>query len=104
MALIYDALRPNGQLVIVDFHRIPGVSREWIFGHVRADQKTVTREVTDAGFELTNVHRMTQLKENYVLRFRKRKWNVVARFPWHLIPGYVHDSCRLGLTKTRFAV
>ncbi len=71
MASIYRALRPNGQLVIVDFHRIPGVSREWILGHVRADQETVTKEIRAAGFELTNIHKMDELKENYVLRFRK---------------------------------
>ena len=73
LASIYRALRPNGQLVIVDFRRIPGVSREWILGHVRANQETVTKEVTDAGFVLTNVHEMAELKENYIIRFRKHQ-------------------------------
>src|SRR5947209_3814252 len=39
MASIHQALKPAGQLVLVDFKRIPGVSREWVLGHVRAGQE-----------------------------------------------------------------
>lgn len=71
MASIHRALRPGGQLVVVDFQRLPGVSRAWVLDHVRAGQDGVAREIIEAGFELTNVHAVPWLKENYVLRFRK---------------------------------
>lgn len=68
---IYQALRPGGQLVLVDFRRALGVSSEWTLEHVRAGQEVFTKEITEAGFQLTNVHNVSFLKENYVLRFRK---------------------------------
>jgi len=71
LASIYKAVRPGGQLVLVEFQRIPGVSRKWILGHVRAGEQVFTDEIVSAGFELINAHYLPQLKENYVLRFRK---------------------------------
>jgi SAM-dependent methyltransferase len=71
MTSIREALRPGGQVVVVDFHRIPGTSREWILQHVRAGEEVFTREILDAGFELVNDHDVPFLEENYVLRFRK---------------------------------
>jgi SAM-dependent methyltransferase len=69
---IHDALRPGGQIVLVDFRRIPGVSREFIIDHVRAGEEAFTREIVAAGFELINDHDVPFLEENYLLRFRKR--------------------------------
>jgi ubiquinone/menaquinone biosynthesis C-methylase UbiE len=43
MRSIHRALRPGGQVVLVDFKRIPGVSSEWVLGHVRAGQEVFTR-------------------------------------------------------------
>ncbi len=71
LASIHDALRPNGQMVVVDFERIPGKSREWVLDHVRAGEEVFTREIVDAGFELVGRHDVPALTENYVLRFRK---------------------------------
>lgn len=69
---IHRALRPRGQLVVVDFERIPGVSREWVMNHVRAGREQVIDEITAAGFELlTRNNDAPWLKENYLLRFRK---------------------------------
>ena len=68
---IYQAMRPGGQVVVVDFYRIPGVSQEWVFDHVRAGEEVFTQEIVNAGFELINTHYLPQLKENYMLRFRK---------------------------------
>jgi hypothetical protein len=65
------ALRPGGELVILDFIREPGVSREWILEHVRAGEAVVTQEVTAAGFELVRREATPYLRENYVLRFRR---------------------------------
>lgn len=70
LASIRRALRPGGLLVIVDFERIPGTSREWILNHVRADKQTVRAEVEAAGFVFEDEPRLDGLEENYVLRFR----------------------------------
>src|SRR5262249_1460517 len=69
MASIHQALKPGGQVVLVDFKRIPGVSREWVLGHVRAGQEVFTREVVSCGFR--QVEERDFLKENYVVRFEK---------------------------------
>jgi predicted methyltransferase len=67
---IHRALRPHGQLVIVDFERIPGVSRQWTLDHVRCDKQQVIREVLAAGFVLVE-EVPVGLHENYLLRFRR---------------------------------
>lgn len=72
MASIRSALRPGGQLIIIDFIRIPGVSRDWILDHVRAGREEVIAEVKSDGFTLIETPDTPYLEENYVLRFRKR--------------------------------
>ena len=67
---IHQALKPGGRLVIVDFIREPGVSREWILGHVRASQAVVELEVTQAGFR-KNSEIKDIMKENYLVTFTK---------------------------------
>ena len=71
MKSIYQALRSGGQLVLVDFNRIPGQSEPWLLEHVRAGEEEFKKEILQAGFELTNSHYPPYLTENYVLRFRK---------------------------------
>ena len=41
----YRALRPDCQLILIDFHRIEGKSSDWVLGHVRAGQEVFTQEV-----------------------------------------------------------
>jgi SAM-dependent methyltransferase len=72
MATIARAMRPGGTLCVVDFHRIPGVSREWLLGHVRAGQEVFRAEIEAAGFEFVEEVQGLGLQENYFLRFRKR--------------------------------
>lgn len=72
LSTIHRALRPGGQLVVVDFERIEGVSREWILGHVRAGKEVFTAEIERAGFELVNEHDLEALEDNYILRFRRK--------------------------------
>ena len=71
LASIHDALRPGGELVVVDFIREEGQSREWILGHVRAGQAEVTREIEAAGFTFVRQEPTPFLRENYMLRFRR---------------------------------
>lgn len=68
---IHQALRPGGEIVVIDFERIPGESSEWVFEHVRAGKETVIDEITGAGFELVAEPEAPYLADNYVLRFRK---------------------------------
>jgi ubiquinone/menaquinone biosynthesis C-methylase UbiE len=67
---IHDALKPGGELVIIDFKKIPGYSSAWVMGHVRVNEQQVTTEVQRAGFEL--VQRLDFMQTQYFLRFRKR--------------------------------
>lgn len=68
---IFRALRPGGTLVVVDFERIPGESREWILDHMRADKETFTAEIEQAGFVFEEEVEIDGLFENYFLRFRR---------------------------------
>jgi len=69
LASIREALRPGGQLVIVDFAREEGKSGEWILRHVRAGEDEVAREIEAAGFEPVERGRVGD--GNYLLRFRR---------------------------------
>jgi len=71
LASIRGALVAGGELVIVDFDRIPGVSRDWLLTHVRAGKDTVRGEIEAAGFRLIAEVPIAGFKENYMLRFRK---------------------------------
>ncbi len=70
LASIHEALKPGGQLIIIDFHRIEGKSSEWVLGHVRAGQEVVTKEITASGFKRLGEDKLP-LQENYFLRFEK---------------------------------
>jgi uncharacterized protein (TIGR01244 family) len=68
---IHRALKSDGTLIIVDFERIPGISRDWILDHVRAGKEIVQQEIESAGFELVEEKKIPGLEENYFLQFRK---------------------------------
>lgn len=69
MASLHRALRPGGEVLLVEFKRIPGKSSDWILNHVRAGQEVFTAEIKAAGFE--QIQEDDLLKDNYVVRFRK---------------------------------
>jgi len=71
LASLWRALRPGGMLVVVEFERVPYVSRPWILDHVRAGRRTFAREIEAAGFVLADEPRVDGFLESYVLRFRK---------------------------------
>jgi len=70
MTSVHRALRPGGQLVLVDFRRIKGQSSEWVLNHVRAGQEVVTKEIRAVGFKQIE-EEAKLLKENYFVRFEK---------------------------------
>jgi len=69
MASIYKAMRPGGRIVLIDFHRIEGVSRDWILNHMRAGQEVFEAEITAAGFK--KIDEKDFLKENYFVIFER---------------------------------
>lgn len=67
MKSIRRALRPGGSVVVIDFRKIPGLSTQWVTGHVRANESIVVREIESAGFRLAGDRDF--LGSNYFLRF-----------------------------------
>jgi ubiquinone/menaquinone biosynthesis C-methylase UbiE len=71
MTSLHRALRPEGEVVVVDFRRIPGQSSEWVMSHVRAGEEIFTAEIEAIGFK--KVEQVNALKDNYIIRFRKAR-------------------------------
>lgn len=71
LASIHQALAEDGELIVIDFERIPGKSREFILGHVRAGKEQFRKEIEAAGFEFVEEVTVPEFQENYFLRFRK---------------------------------
>lgn len=70
MRSLHRALKPGGQVVLIDFRRIEGQSSEWVLGHVRAGQEVFTREIVESGFRPID-EKQDLLKESYFVRFAK---------------------------------
>ena len=68
---IYQALRPGGEMVVVDFRRAENETDSFLREHVRATPEVFTREILAAGFELVAKHDAPFLSQNFVYRFRK---------------------------------
>lgn len=73
LASIQKALRPGGRMVVIDFERIEGKTREWLLGHVRAGKDVFRAEVQDAGFNFVAEKKIDGFEENYFLVFQKSK-------------------------------
>lgn len=71
LATLHQAIKPGGQLVLIDFKRIPGESSDFILGHVRAGQEVFEAEVIAAGFEKVDEVK-DLLEENYFVKFRRK--------------------------------
>ncbi len=69
LASIKRALKKDGHLILIDFERIEGESREWLMGHVRAGKEVFRAEVEDAGFKLIEEKKINGFEENYFLKF-----------------------------------
>lgn len=66
---IHEALKPEGRIILIDFHRIAGKSSEFVMGHVRAGQEVFVEEIKSAGFKVIGEEKF--LKENYFVQFEK---------------------------------
>ena len=61
-----SALRSKGQLIVVDFKRIPGISSPWVLGHVRAGKNAFIEEMSIAGLML--IEDLDFMQTQYFLR------------------------------------
>lgn len=70
MASIHKALKPGGRVVLIDFRREEGKSRDWVLNHVRAGQEVFEKEIAEIGFKKVKEDKEI-LKENYLVVFEK---------------------------------
>lgn len=87
LASLHRAIKPGGELVVIDFKRIPGESSDFIMGHVRAGQEVFEAEITAAGFEKVGEVK-DLLTENYFVKFRRSEGAAV-------IPLEVRENLRI---------
>ena len=71
LASIYQALRPRGLLVLVEFDRVEGKSTTFVLNHIRASQAEFRREIESAGFTPLSISQTPRLKENFIAKFQK---------------------------------
>jgi predicted methyltransferase len=71
LASMMSALRPQGEMVVVDFDRREGKSREWILSHVRDSKDTFRAEIEQSGFEFIEEVEIEGMEDNFFFRFRK---------------------------------
>ena len=69
LASLREALRPSGRLVVVDFERVEGQSRDWVLQHVRCGREQVIAEIEGAGFHFARTLSVPGLSENFVIEF-----------------------------------
>ncbi len=72
LASIHRSLARDGRLVVVDFERIPGQSREWVLDHMRAGKDEFRREIEAAGFAFVEEVEIPGFEENFFLEFKKK--------------------------------
>ncbi|MBX3423196.1 MAG: class I SAM-dependent methyltransferase [Pirellulaceae bacterium] len=70
MRSLYQAMKPGGRVIVIDFRREEGKSTQWVLNHVRAGQEVVEAEIAECGFK--KVHEVQGLlHENYIVIFQK---------------------------------
>lgn len=70
MDSLFQALKPGGRLILIDFHRIEGISSDWTLSHVRAGQNVFEEEIQKSGF-VKKSEAKDLLKDNYFVVFEK---------------------------------
>ena len=71
LASMFEALKPGGEMIVVDFDRVEGKSREWILGHVRASKQQFRSEIEAAGFEFVEEIEIDGMVDNFFHRYRR---------------------------------
>ncbi len=68
---IHAALRPGGQLLVVEYDKVPGKSDQWLLDHIRGTKEEFTSEIEEGGFQLTEDIRIEGLQNTFIRRFTK---------------------------------
>ncbi|MFT7678756.1 MAG: ubiquinone/menaquinone biosynthesis C-methylase UbiE [Planctomycetota bacterium] len=71
MATLHKALKPGGEVIIVDFERIPGVTKQRTLDHVRAGKLEVTEELESYGFTYVEEFKIRGMNETWARRYRR---------------------------------
>jgi ubiquinone/menaquinone biosynthesis C-methylase UbiE/intracellular sulfur oxidation DsrE/DsrF family protein len=87
MASLRAALKPNGRVIVIDFKKIPGVSSDFVMGHVRAPQSVFESEIVAAGFLKTR-EVADLLTENYLVEFTRSETPGLQELVYPVIRGY----------------
>ena len=69
---IHSALRPRGQLFLVEFDKESGVSSDFLKNHIRASKKEFTAEIEAGGFQQAEDISIEGLRNTFVRRFIKK--------------------------------
>jgi len=88
MASLWRALKPGGRVIVIDFHRIPGKTKEWTLNHVRAGQEVFESEIVESGGFLKTREVKGILDENYFIEFTKSPTPGLKPPQYPIIPGY----------------
>lgn len=72
MTSLFQAMKPGGRVILVDFKRIEGESSDWTLSHVRAGQAVFEAEILSVGFKKVREEKEL-LKDNYFVVFEKSK-------------------------------
>lgn len=87
MTSLRSALRPNGRVIVIDFRKIPGVSSDFVMGHVRAPQSVFESEIVAAGF-LKSREDGELLSDNYFVEFTRSETPGLKPLEYPIIAGY----------------
>ncbi len=71
MRSVFDALKPGGRLIVVDYDLEPGEQRPPEKSHVRFGRAGVISEIEYIGFTFDGAETVEGLQDNYFLRFVK---------------------------------
>lgn len=72
LASIHSALRPGGQIIIVDFDMVPGESPPFLLQHVRDTKEVFTAEIEAAGFAMVEDMTLDGFKQTFMRKFIKQ--------------------------------
>jgi len=72
LASIREALRPGGQLYVVDFDRVEGRSEPFVLEHIRASKEEFTAEIEAAGFRFVEELEIEGMRQSFMRRFERR--------------------------------
>ena len=70
LASVYQALKPGGRWVVLDYDRIPGVTSSARMEHLRLGRAEAVDEIEAAGFMLETIVDL-DFVENYMAIFRR---------------------------------